>query len=143
MFGDNRTEIRRAFTDAWRKRRNGETLSPLEQIIAGVVEQHPEYHPLLDDADTALDRDFTPEDGATNPFLHMGMHISLIEQIQTGRPPGITGLYRRITAAQGDAHTAEHAMMECLGRILWEAQRANRPPDDAAYLDCLKRLAHG
>jgi len=143
MYGDNRIEIRRAFIDAWRKHREGEALSALEQIIADVVEQHPEYHRLLEDPDRALDQDFTPEGGATNPFLHMGMHISLIEQIQTDRPGGITDLYRRITINHGDAHTAEHAMMECLGRVLWEAQRANRPPDDTDYLDCLKRLARG
>ncbi len=139
IFGSDRNRLRRYYLDAWQKRQAGEALEPLEALIAGVVAQHPEYHVLLESADD-LDRDYTPETHQTNPFLHMGMHISLAEQIGSDRPPGIRELHRRIAGACRDPHEAEHRMMECLGLVLWEAQRQSRPPDEAAYLECLKKL---
>ncbi|MCU7811237.1 MAG: DUF1841 family protein, partial [Candidatus Thiodiazotropha sp. (ex Notomyrtea botanica)] len=103
---------------------------------------HPEYHRLLNDADKGLAKEFLPDDGETNPFLHMAMHISLLEQISTDRPPGISELNKRLTQRLGDAHEAEHQLMECLGRMLWEAQSENRMPDEVAYLDCIRRLVN-
>lgn len=140
IFGQDRTRLRQFYLDAWRKRQSGERLEPLETLIANVVAQHPEYHSLLD-SPNSLEQDYAPEQGQTNPFLHMGMHISLAEQLATDRPTGIRELYLEITANSKDAHEAEHRMMECLGLILWEAQSQNRPPDEQAYLECLKRLA--
>ncbi|MDJ0740396.1 MAG: DUF1841 family protein [Gammaproteobacteria bacterium] len=140
MFGQDREQLRRFFATSWRKRQSGEPLQGLEQLVSQIVEQHPEYHAQLAD-DEQLQRDFTPETGETNPWLHMGMHVSLGEQLGADRPAGVRELYRQIAARHGDAHAAEHAMMECLGLVLWEAQRAGRTPDEAAYLECLKRLA--
>ncbi len=140
MFGNDRTAMRKVYLDAWTKKRRGEVMTPLETQIADIVGQHPEYHPLLEDPDRALDRDFLPEGGATNPFLHMGMHLALQEQITTDRPPGVARLYRRLVNQAGEIHQAEHRMMECLGQALWEAQRAGRMPDEASYLQCLERL---
>lgn len=140
MFGQDRQQLRRFFRSAWQKRQTGQTLQPLEQLVAGVIEQHPEYHNELQD-DESLQRDFAPQDGQTNPWLHMGMHISLGEQLGADRPPGIRAAYQQITTRLGDHHAAEHAMMECLGVALWEAQRNNAAPDESAYLECLKRLA--
>ena len=140
MFGNDRSEIRRVFTDAWRKQQAGESMTPLERMIADVVAQHPEYHRLIEHPEQALERDFPPEAGETNPFLHLGMHISLQEQITTDRPAGITLLYRQLVMRLGDPHAADHRMMECLGRMLWEAQSANRLPDEQAYLACVRRL---
>ena len=141
MFSNNRESMRRVFIDAWRKACNGEPLEPLEQLVAEVVRKHPEYHRLLASGDKALQRDYLPEDGETNPFLHMGMHISLQEQIGSDRPPGIGKLYRRTAEQIGDAHEAEHRMMDCLALALWEAQRAGREPDEAGYLNCLGQLS--
>jgi hypothetical protein len=139
MFGQNREELRRFFQTSWQKRLGGQPLQPLEQLVAQVVEQHPEYHVYLSDAEQ-LDRDFTPEQGQTNPWLHMGMHITLAEQLGTDRPAGIRGSYQQIVARFGDQHAAEHAMMDCLGVALWEAQRAGAAPDERGYLECLKKL---
>jgi hypothetical protein len=140
MFGSDRTQMRRFFTETWRKARNGEVLVPLEQLLAGVIQQHPEYHPLIEAPDNAHDKDFLPDGGETNPFLHMGMHISLQEQVGTDRPAGIRTLYQKAVTKVGDSHEAEHQMMECLGKMLWEAQRENRAPDEQAYLQCVKHL---
>lgn len=140
MFGQDREQLRRFFATSWQKRLDGNALQPLERLVAQIVEQHPEYHAYLD-GDTHLQRDFSPENGETNPWLHMGMHVSLGEQLGADRPGGIRDLYQQISARFGDTHAAEHAMMECLGLVLWEAQRANRQPDEAAYLECLKKLS--
>lgn len=140
MFGVERDQMRQIFFEAWRKLQAGEVMQPLEQMIAGVVRQHPEYHALMSDRERGIAREFQPEGGEANPFLHMAMHISLQEQISSARPAGIDECYRRLCLRLGDAHDAEHQMMECLGRMLWEAQSANRMPDEAAYLDCIQRL---
>ncbi|WP_456407785.1 DUF1841 family protein [Thiolapillus sp.] len=139
MFGQDRGRLRRYYLQAWEKQLAGDPLEPLESLIAGVIQQHPEYHALLQ-SDDALERDFTPEQGQSNPFLHMGMHISLAEQIGADRPPGIRDAYQKIKNKLGDAHAAEHQMMECLGLALWEAQQQNRAPDEQGYLECLKKL---
>lgn len=140
MFGQNREQLRRFYQHTWEKRQAGTQLEGLELLVAQVVEQHPEYHALLSDAQS-LHQDFTVEDGQTNPFLHMGMHISLGEALAADRPVGARTLYNQIALKTGDAHEAEHRMMECLGVILWEAQRSAKPPDEQAFLECLRKLA--
>lgn len=140
MFGQDRQQLRRFFVQAWEKHLAGQALQPLERLVTDVIAQHPEYHDHLSN-DDALDRDYAPEDGQTNPWLHMGMHISLGEQLGADRPAGIRGAYQRIAARIGDPHAAEHAMMECLGVALWDAQRKQTSPDESEYLECLKRLA--
>ena len=132
--------MRGYFAEAWRKCREGESLIPLVQVIVEIIKQHPEYHQMLESGEAALDRDFTPEDGQTNPYLHMGIHISIQEQIGTDRPAGIRLAYQQLALKVGDAHETEHQMMECLGQTLWQAQRDNKPPDEAAYLMGVKRL---
>lgn len=141
MFSNDRGQIRRFFIAAWRKRLEGESLTALESIVADTVARHPEYHPVLGDEETAVASDFAGEHQGTNPFLHMGMHISLQEQLGADRPAGIRDLYRAIAARSVDTHEAEHRMMECLGKILWDAQSRNTTPDEQSYLDCLHRLA--
>jgi len=140
MFGQNREQLRRFYQQVWDKRRAKSPLAGVEEIVAQVIEQHPEYHALITDPQ-ALERDFHVEDGQTNPFLHMGMHITLAEQLGSDRPAGIRSLHQKITLQTGDAHQAEHKMMECLGLILWEAQRAGKPPDEQAFLECMRKLA--
>ena len=138
IFSQDRGALRRMYADAWAKRESGSPMSPLEQQIAEIVGEHPEYL----DAVTAeeIDRDFTPEGGQTNPFLHMGLHLSIREQVATDRPVGIRAVYTRLVEAAGDRHHAEHQMIECLAETLWEAQSQNRPPDEPRYLERLRRL---
>jgi hypothetical protein len=101
---------------------------------------HPEYYDIVEDPDR-IDRDFTPEQGETNPFLHMGMHLALREQSMTDQPPGVREVYFALMKRFGGDHEAEHQMMECLGDILWNAQRAGAEPDPENYLECLKKRA--
>jgi hypothetical protein len=141
MYGNDRDTLRRYYCTVWDKASAGQPLEPLERIIAEVIREHPEYQPVLARVETALEREYTPEMGQTNPFLHMGMHIAIQEQLGSNRPPGILDVYQRLCRRVGDSHAAEHAMMECLGEILWEAQRDAQEPDERAYLDRLRRLA--
>jgi hypothetical protein len=139
VIGNDRDAMRRFFVSAWLKHCNRELLSPLENMVATVVGQHPEYHAILTDEQTALEAEFA--EGAPNPFLHMGMHIAIQEQIGADRPPGIRRFHHQTAQRFGDAHGAEHRMMDCLGVVLQEAQSAGTAPDESRYLECLKRLA--
>jgi hypothetical protein len=140
MFaGSSRDELRRHYLAAWQRRRDGLPLTPLDAQIADVIALHPEYQPLLEDP-AALESEFTVEQGRTNPFLHLGLHLGLREQLATRRPQGIEQLHARLAARLGDAHEAEHRMIEVLAETLWEAQRAGRAPDEGAYLEKLRRL---
>lgn len=139
MFGQNRQQLRQFYHDVWQKKSNNLVLNALETIIAHVIESHPEYHSIFQ-SDTSLEQDYFVEDGQTNPFLHMGLHISLHEQISTNRPAGIREIYQQLLHKFGDAHAAEHQMMECLTESLWLAQRNNIMPSEDAYLESLKQL---
>ncbi len=138
MF-QSRDEVRQVYLDVWQKMQQKVLLEPMEALIADVIEAHPEYHSLLEIDSEIKQQDFTPDQGQTNPFLHMGMHIALREQASTDRPPGIKAVYQKLVSGKGQ-HEAEHAMMECLGQALWNAQRSNQMPDEAVYLDCLQKL---
>ena len=138
IFGEDRSELRQMYADAWRKRCDRQPMAPLEIQIADVVEMHPEYH--FDVTSDDLDRDYTPDDGQTNPFLHMGLHLGIREQVATNRPAGISAIHKALSARLGDIHAAEHAMIECLAETLWEAQNSNQPPDEAKYLERLQKL---
>jgi len=138
MF-QSRDEIRQIYLKVWQKMQNQSVLEPMEAIIADVVKLHPEYYPLLEEGASVVEKDFSPEDGQTNPFLHMGMHITLREQAGGDRPAGIQAIYQKLVQQKG-MHETEHAMMECLGQALWNAQRLNQMPDENAYLACLRLL---
>lgn len=140
MFTPSRDEARRFLVDAWRKRREQLPATPLETLAADLVEMHPEYHALLADA-AAMQREWTPEDGQTNPFLHLSLHLAVAEQLQIDQPPGIKAACAALAARHGDLHAALHDILECLGETVWRAQRDKAPPDGAAYLDCIRRRA--
>ena len=113
MFAQDRTELRQMFVTAWQKHVDKQLMEPLEAVIAKIIELHPEYHSLLENQ-AALDKDYTPEMGETNPFLHMAMHISIQEQLSTQRPSGIEQIYQSMLGKIKDPHETEHLMMECL-----------------------------
>ncbi len=136
----DRSGLRRLYFAAWRKHRAGQPLEPLEDQIVTVIAQHPEYHALLEDEAEAVGRDFTPEAGQSNPFLHMGLHLAIREQSATDRPAGIAAVRAQLAERLGDPHEAEHRMLEQLGEALWLSQRTGQPPDETAYLDSLHRL---
>ena len=139
IFGQDRSELRKMYADAWKKHCDKSPLTPLESQIAAVVEWHPEYHD--DVTSEVLDKDYSPDAGKTNPFLHMGLHLGIREQVATNRPPGIREVFSTLTVKTGDAHDAEHQMIDCLAETLWEAQGQNSAPDEQKYLERLHNLA--
>jgi hypothetical protein len=139
MFAPSRDEARRFLAGSWAKFKAAQPLSGLETMAAGIVALHPEYQPLLDDAERNVARDFRPEDGTVNPFLHLSLHLAIAEQLSIDQPPGIRAQFERIRLARGDEHAALHAVLECLGETLWQAQRTGAGLDAGAYLACLGR----
>lgn len=139
MFDPTRDQVRQFFFDAWRKQRKREVLAGLDNVAVGVMLLHPEYHPVLDDPERYRDREYRPESGEPNPFLHMSMHLAIEEQLSIDQPPGIKREFARIAARLGDRHAACHEVMECLAETVWQAQRDGATPDAPAYLECLKR----
>jgi len=140
FFAEDRDALRRMYLQAWQRYRDGLPLEPLQAQIAEVVAQHPEYHPLLESGDQVVEQNWQPEQGVGNPFLHMGMHLAIREQLATDRPAGIVALHKALVARSGNAHDAEHRMAECLGEALWRSQRSGLPPDESAYLESLRKL---
>jgi len=141
LFGQDRDQLRRLYCDAWRLHRQGQPLEPLQAQIVAVVQRHTEYQPLLESPEQALGREYLPELGETNPFLHMGMHLAIQEQVSTDRPAGIRQLYRRLAARYPDTHSLEHRLMDCLAEMIWRAQRDGVPADDQRYLECIAAIA--
>jgi hypothetical protein len=139
----DRGGLRRHYVEAWRRHRAGLPLEPLQHQLVSLIERHPEYHGLLEHDAEALGRDWTPESGQANPFLHLGLHLAIREQVATDRPAGIAAIHRELAARLADPHEAEHRMLERLGEALWHAQRSGRAPDEAAYLESLRRLLAG
>ena len=138
MFYGDRNDMRQVFYQVWGKTGNNELLQPQEAIIADIIRIHPEYHAMLADASTQH-REYDGSDGQSNPFLHMSLHIAIREQISTNMPFGVVACYQQYIARFTDAHTAEHEMIECLAETMWEAQVAQREPNQQAYLEKLRR----
>ena len=139
FFNPSRDEARNFLFESWRKRRAGELLTPLEDLVAQLIEKHPEYHGLLADPERYQDKDYAPEHGATNPFLHLMMHLTIEEQISIDQPAGIRAHFMRLTRQFESEHDAQHRMMECLGEMIWQAQRNRTQPDAAVYFSCLEK----
>jgi len=139
FYGDQRQETRTFFFSVWQKMQTKAPLLPLEAQIADVINLHPEYADIVSDPEKNLDQDFSIEKGQSNPFLHMGMHLALREQLGTNRPLGIQALFQQYSVALADEHQAEHFMFETLGEILWEAQRSGTAPNEQRYLQLLKQ----
>jgi Domain of unknown function (DUF1841) len=140
MFNPSREDVRRFFCDTWKKKTDGHILDPMETLAGDWIAEHPEYQAILSDPESALAQDYTPERGETNPFLHLSMHLSISEQISINQPPGIREVAEKLTQKVGSKHEAQHLMMECLGQVMWEAQREGGQLSPEKYLEALKKL---
>ena len=138
MYAPTREQARQFFFETWRKYRAAEPLAGLEAVALDVLLAHPEYHPLLDNPERYRERDYSPESGELNPFLHLSLHLAIEEQLSIDQPPGIRSEFERLRAAKGE-HAAKHDVLECLGEVVWQAQRNATAPDAELYLECLRR----
>lgn len=140
FYGDTIQDTRQLFFSSWDKFQKKQLLSALENQIASVILDHPEYHPLLSQKESYIEQSYYPELGQTNPFLHMGLHLAIREQLATNRPDGIQAIYKKLIEKYQDAHMLEHKMMEQLAECLWLSQKNNLPPDEIHYLNILSEL---
>lgn len=142
MFNPSREQVRSFFCESWRKHRERLILQGAEATAADLILEHPEYHALLENPAAALEQEFAPEGGQMNPFLHLSLHLAVADQISIDQPPGIRAAYAALRTRL-DVHDAEHAILECLGETLWNAQRQGGELDASDYLERVRRIAQG
>ena len=138
MFNPTRDQAREFLFDLWDKHRAASPLTALESMALAVILEHPEYHAVLEDRDRYLDRDWKPEGGEPNPFLHLQMHLAIEEQFSIDQPPGIRAAIEALALKLGSMHDARHVVLECLGEVIWQAQRNGTGFNNATYLDCIR-----
>ena len=141
MFSPSQADVRRFFCSVYAKAQAGQALEAIEIIASQWIDEHPEYHADLADETAALAAVYTVEEGRTNPFLHLSMHLSIHEQMAIDQPTGIRAAVQRLAERRQSLHSAHHEVMECLGQMVWASQRSGLPPDGQAYLEAVRRLA--
>lgn len=141
LIQPSQADVRRFFCGVHAKQQNGAPMEPIETLAALWIAEHPEYHLALADVNAALASMLDADPARENPFLHLSMHVSISEQCSIDQPRGIRQAVELLAARRGDLHAAHHEVMDCLGRMIWESQRAGRMPDGAAYIDCVQRRA--
>lgn len=142
LYGDTIQDTRQMFFQSWSKYLTKQKLSSLEHDIAQVILAHPEYHQLIEHPESCQNSAYYPELGHANPFLHMGLHLAIREQIATNRPTGITSIYNKLLKKHHAPMTVEHLMMEQLAECLWLSQKNNLPPDEKHYLEALENACN-
>ena len=141
MFQPSQNDVRRFFCATHARQQGGLPLEPMQAVAAQWISEHPEYHADLADEAAALAAVYTVEEGRTNPFLHLSMHLSIHEQMAIDQPTGIRAAVQRLADRRQSLHSAHHEVMECLGQMVWASQRSCLPPDGQAYLEAVQRLA--
>lgn len=141
LIQPSQADVRRFFCEVYAKQRSGEPMEAIETLAGLWIDEHPEYHATLADVDAALAAMHDANPARENPFLHLSMHLSISEQCSIDQPRGIRQAVELLAARRGSLHEAHHEVMDCLGRMIWESQRAGRMPDGAAYVDCVQRRA--
>ncbi len=141
MFQPSQQDVRRFFCAVYDKSRTGAPMEAIETLASLWIAEHPEYHADLADVNAALARNYDETPGQTNPFLHLSMHLSISEQCSIDQPRGIRQAVELLAARLDSLHDAHHAVMDCLGEMLWQSQRSGRPPDGEAYVACVQRRA--
>ena len=141
MFNPSQEDVRRFFCSVYAKSHSAQPMDAMETLASQWIAEHPEYHADFQNLDAAIVRVYPEGNGQTNPFLHLSMHLSISEQCSIDQPRGIRQAVELLTHKRQSLHTAHHEAMDCLGSMLWESQRAGRPPDGQAYIDCVQRHA--
>ena len=141
MFTPSQHDVRQFFCEAHQRQRDAAPLTPMQARAADWIALHPEYHADLADPAAAQAAVYDVQAGRTNPFLHLSMHVSIDEQIGIDQPRGIKQAVELLAARLGSVHEAQHAVMECLGEMIWASQRSGLPPDGEKYLECVRRRA--
>ena len=142
MFNPSRDQVRHFFCNAWHKHVNRSVVEGAEATAIDIILRHPEYQALLASGDEAVAKDWTPEGGEMNPFLHLSLHLAVAEQVSIDQPPGVRAAWQKL-AARLDPHAAEHVILECLGETIFRAQQVGGGMDATAYVESIERAARG
>lgn len=139
ILSQDRHQLRTTFIDSWDKFKAGKILTPIETQIARIIELHPEYQQEI--SITNIDTDYSPDMGQVNPFLHISLHLAIIEQIQTNRPAGISSIYQSLLKKNNhDEHKVQHTMIDYLAEQMWLSQKYNTAPNEKKYIKNLQQL---
>lgn len=138
LFNPTRDQARQLFFDTWAKFKQQQMLTDLEKIALHVIQMHPEYHDVLNTPEQYRQREYFPLMGETNPFLHMSLHLSILEQMTIDQPVGIKHLYTELCSKQ-HAHDAQHVILDCLAETIWYAQQNKLALDSERYLNLIKQ----
>ena len=141
MFAPSQNDVRTFFCETYAKIQQGSPLTAVEALAAQWIDQHPEYATTLSDLPAALAAVYEVDQGRTNPFLHLSMHLSITEQLSIDQPRGIKQAVELLAAQRNSLHEAHHEVMECLGEMIWASQRSGLPPDGQAYIEAVRRRA--
>ena len=132
------TAARNFYFNVWKKHLEKKPLEPLEQQIVSIIEQHPEYHEFFENPEKQ--KTITnPSDLYQNPFLHISLHLSILEQLSINKPPGIKDIYRKLILKQKGAHNAEHIMMQCLQEMINESMAKGEEPKSELFLKLITK----
>lgn len=139
LYNPSRDQARQFLFDAWAKFKQHAPLTDLEKIAVEVIQMHTEYHAILEAPERYMSQQYFPEMGETNPFLHISLHLSVLEQVSINQPIGISDVYAKLLNKYNDKHLAQHDLLECLAETIWHSQRNNLPLDSAHYLNLLNQ----
>jgi hypothetical protein len=144
LYQPTQADVRRFFCSVYAKAIDNVALEAIETIASLWIDEHPEYHADLENEDAALlnlSQIVNTDDGKTNPFLHLSMHLTLSEQCSIDQPRGIRQAIELLTARLDSLHDAHHIAMECLGQMIWDAQQNKQALDGQAYVEAVQRRA--
>ena len=136
MLSQDRFKQREFLANSWQKHINDQISEPLEIQLALIIQKHPEYHALIND----INLEYFPEQGKTNPFLHINLHLTLQDQLALNQPIGINDIYKKLIAIHSDTHEVEHMMMECIAEMIFNSQKNHTTLNQDNYLVNLKNL---
>ena len=142
LFNPSRDEVRDFFFGTWNHFKAQKPLTDLEKIALSVILMHPEYQPILDAPAQFKHQEYFPEFGETNPFLHMSLHLSILEQISINQPIGIAAIYEALKIKHQNEIDAQHDILECLAEVIWQAQQNHTDLDAARYLQLMQQKVH-
>lgn len=140
MIDNSPKSLRKVYFDSWHKSLRREILSPMEDMIVDIIKRHPEYHPIFSNANNFEELQEEKFALDHNPFFHLALHVTVLEQVGANRPVGIRPLFRKLLRKIGDQTEVEHLIMECLARILVENFQQNDVENEKHYLEAIARL---
>lgn len=125
-------EYRVFFLQAWKKHLQGSKLSDLESQVRDVLLLYPQYISELNQ-----DKTYPLED---NPYIQMGLHLTVWDQVRTNRPEGIRPWFLEACVANSQKEV-EQLMLMVLRQTVYVSYQAGNLPCEQKYLNILKNSA--